>query len=633
MVDERFKDVLIYDCEAAAVLGSPTSTHKLRLFGCYSFNDDKYYLLYEPHEIRAIINRHKYLVGFNNAGGTFHKDFFEGYDNQLLWYNGYNDIITKGSDLCYRFNKKINIDLMMIIRKRASAMKVKKGMLGDLLMRYSLDYITRTLGLVDDTSAKLDFDYSLLNKEVSEWTPEQKSIIEEYSMRDLEVTKKLYVWIEEYFKSFRDYVFQEDIDSKKYLSCSTAVFTYKAICKAMGWAEEYSDVKEKMTYGGGYVSFPSTEHAEGKIYCFDFSSLYPSIMHQCNIFSPTLEGWSGGGIFKVEGIYNNKQQGDVEKLIKQIYEQRLEYKKAKDPREYSLKIQMNSAYGLLGNPSFTHLYNRTSAADVTRLGRQFVKLARKRFMDAGYDVIYTDTDSVYLIDVKDNKDELFKIKKGIVEEIKTALPFPYDGFDMGLDAEITDMWFFKGEVGDKETDSEMDEYDHKNKPKKLLKKNYIYRKIDGSIVVKNLGVRKKSLSNISRRLFWDVLIPKISQEKQVKFSEAFIRNTVTDMLKNDISLAEQRFSIKPFDTYKVETQLQAQISKKLGPGVHFLIPVKREIYKDGKIISLGIGKKFIESEDFKRCNLSINDIDFEKVWQELVYFIKDSQTSLKLFFT
>ena len=1032
-MDERFRDVLIFDCESAAVLGSPTSTHKLRIFACYSYNDQKYYMLYNQEEISKMINRHKYLVGFNSLGCTFHKEFFEGYDTQLLFFNGFQSMITKGSDLLYRFNGKINIDLFAIIKKRASAMKVKKGMLGDLLMRYSLDYITRTLGLVDDSTAKKELDYSLLEEEPSLWSPEKRKVIEEYTLRDLELTKKLYEFIEDYFKSFRDYVEQEDIDSKKYLTCSTAVFSYKSICKAMNWEEKYSDVKEKQSYGGGYVSFPSTEHASGKIYCFDFSSLYPSIMHQCNIFSPTNTGWAGGGKFKTDGIYNDKEQGKVEKLIKQIYEQRLAYKKLKDPREYSLKIQMNACfdkdtdilldsgiknikdckigdiaysinkitgetelkpiidiqkipyssnmihfnnrntdlmvtpdhkmlfkrtkkssietisannfikkeynspilikkfkgikteyfdiktiidinkcfcyikldnpyserlnfnleydrgkrmhfskmgynsklkgtwffqkrkkgailkeyypindflyligmmiaegsisinsekkysngnyrgksyrimisqeqsvnkeiynriklcldnleikyscnkrsfcicsdmlydfylnkigkysymktipnelfkydythlkylhaglydgdgnksqyryttnsnklmndmvhlnfllgyrttvstdsnvyrifrtgaglvikpnrkyydiikntsdyiycvtvkdnhtvyvgrngkmswcgqcYGLLGNPSFSHLYNRTSASDVTRLGRQFIKLARKRFMEAGYDVIYSDTDSVFLVDPFDNKEKLFAKKKEIVDEILSAVPFPYRkekkiiegvevevGFDMGLDAEITDMWFFSGEVGDKATDSEMDSYDHINKPKNLIKKNYIYRKTDGSIVVKNLGVRKKSLSAISRKLFWDVLVPKISNDKVVKFSETFLKDTINVMLEDDISLAAQRFSIKPFDTYKLESQMQAQISKKLGPGIHFLIPVKKEIKKDGVILSMGKGKKYIESDDFKKAGLTIQDIDTSKVWAELSYFIKDSQTMLFSFF-
>ena len=37
-------------------------------------------------------------------------------------------------------------------------------------------------------------------------------------------------------------------------------------------------------------------------------------------------------------------------------------------------------------------------------------------------------------------------------------------------------------------------------------------------------------------------------------------------------------------------------------------------------------------EDFKKLNLTIDDIDLSKIWKELSYFIKDSQTSLSAFF-
>ena len=626
MVNEIFNGVLIWDLETAADLGKSTSTHKLRVFGCYSFDDEKYYLLYDKNEIRNMINRHKYLVGFNSVGGVFHGDVMDGYDTQVMYYNGFSDMINKDKDGIFRFKNKVNFDLLMLFKKRSSAMKVKAGMLNDLLMRYSLDFISRTIGVVDDSTAKIDdFDYSLLKKEPNEWTDEEKILIEDYTMRDLEVTKKMYEWCEDYFKSFRDYVPSEDVEKKTYLTCSTAVFTYKSICNAMGWKEEYSNVKDKVTYGGGYVSFPSTEHATGKIYCLDFNSLYPSIMHQCNIFSPDPNGWDGNGKFKVEGKYNKEKQGDIEKLIKSMYEDRVVFKKNGDAREYSLKIQLNAAYGLLGNPCFANLYNRTSAADVTRIGRQWIKLSRKKFMKAGYDVIYTDTDSCYLVDPFDDKEKMLGVKDEIIKEIKDNVPFPYEHFDMGIDDEITDMWFFKGDAGDKVTDSEMDKYDYINKPKKLIKKNYIYRTIDGKIKVKNLGVRKKSLSAITRKLFWEILVPRISKERKVKFSETYLRNLINELLQTDISLAEIRYTAKPADSYKSESQIQAQISRRYGPGIHFLIPNTRGI-------GVGLKKNYCTIEEFKEHNLSIDDIDLTNVWKELKYFIKSNQSLLTDFF-
>jgi len=511
-------------------------------------------------------------------------------------------------------------------------MKVKGGMLENLLMRNSLDYITRTLGLVDDTTAKKELDYTLLYPEVSDWTPENKKLIEEYTIRDLEITKKLYEWIEEYFNSFRDYVNDRDIESKRYLTSSPASFTYKSICNAMGWREEYTESEESPTFGGGYVSYPAGEHFEGKIYCLDYNSLYPSIMHQCNIFSPATMGWSGNGRFKVTGTYDNVRQGATEELVKKMYEDRLLFKKMGDPREYSLKIQINAAYGLLGNPVFTRMYNHTSAADVTRIGRQWVKLARNKFAEHGYKVLYTDTDSVFILDPYDDKEKMLSVKDIVIKEIKDNVPFPYEKFDMGVDAEITDIWFFKGNVGDKKTDSKMDAMDKVNKGKKLIKKNYIYRETNGHISVKNLGVNKKSLSAISRKLFWGVLVPEINKRRVVKFSETEVKTKIYGLLEKDLSLAALRFNIKRFDTYKKDYQFQTQASKKYGPGIKFLIPVVKDFYEAGEKLTVGKDKKYILDKDFKRLNLKLDDINLDKIWKELVYFIKDSQSLITSFF-
>ena len=471
----------------------------------------------------------------------------------------------------------------------------------------------------------------MLSKEVNEWTQDEKNTIEEYALRDVKITKDLYIWIENYFKSFRDYVSEEDINSKKYLTCSTAVFTYKSVCKAMGWKEEYSNQKSAGSYGGGYVAYPAGKEFHGNIYCLDFSSLYPSIMHQCGIFSMKSTGWSGGKLFKTDGIYNDKEQGKTEQLIKKMYEDRIRFKKTNDPRQYSLKIQINACYGLLGSPPFLHLYNKTAASDVTKLGRQWIKYARNKFFEAGYNVIYTDTDSVYIVDHINNKDKILEIKSNIINDIKSSVPFPYNGFDMSIDAEISDIYFYKGEVKDKATDSEMDEYDKINKPKGFLKKNYIYVTKSGKVKVKNLGVVKKSLSALSRKLFNDVIIEKIKNDKVGTFSEHFIKSAAYNLLEKDLDLSAIRFNIKPFNSYKLESQMQAQISKLHGNGIKFMIPVIKDIFEGNKLITVGKDKKYILLDDFKRLKISIDKIDLSRVWAELNYFIKSPQSTLAAF--
>ena len=251
------EDTLIYDIETKTFGQPDPDKDRLRIFGCYSYKTKKYYLLTKKEDIQRIINAHKILVGFNNQGTKYQK----GYDNPILAREGIN------------FKYKIIIDLMTIFKQRASQMKIKKGMLGDILMRYSLDYITRTLDLVDDDEAKLKIDYKLFEKDV--WTKEEMELVSKYTKRDIEITKKLYEWVEDYFGGFTEFLSQEDINKKYYLTKSLAGLAYKAICKACNWEEQYNEEGniDDDRISGGYVAYPAGEKFEGNLYCLDFNCL------------------------------------------------------------------------------------------------------------------------------------------------------------------------------------------------------------------------------------------------------------------------------------------------------------------------------------------------------------------------
>jgi len=597
--------ILIYDIETATEGKPDPSKDKLRVFGCYSYLTNKYYQVTSKEQIRKIISKHKYIVGFNHIQ----------YDNQVLFHNGFYDMINKNDYGDCRWKGKIDIDLMQIFKTRAGIMKIKKGMLGDLLMSFSLDYITKTLDLVDDDDSKIkDFDYSILNKE--SWTPEEANLIKQYLQRDLEITKKLYEWVEEYFSGFKAFLTDNDIENKSYLTSAISVFTYKAICKELGWKEEYQKDVESESYGGGYVAYPAGEHFKGNIVCYDYNSLYPHVFAQCNLYSPVNGGWFGNGKFKVKGCYNDKQMGKIESLLMKFYKLRQEYKKNKDPREYGIKIVINTAYGLSGNASFKHLYNSTTASDCTSLARQWTMLARKRFYEAGYNIVYTDTDSIYFDIGNSNMNEVNIVKDNIVKEIKDNVPFPQDTFDLGLDYEIEHIWFFKGK--NKQTEDEYtDELDMLNKPKGFMKKNYIFLTKDGGIVVKNLGVRKKSTSALTRKIFNDILVPLIKEKKKVKFSKTFFKNTISELLSENLKLASVRYKVNDVDSYKNSSQLQAQIAARYGAGIHFLIPNNK--------IGVGKGKKYCTMDEFKKHNLRLEDIDLTNVYRELGYFTEQKQ--------
>jgi hypothetical protein len=607
--------ILIYDIETYTPDGVPDpSKDEIRVLGCYSYETRQYYLLTDPIKIRSTFEYHHYLVGFNN---------FE-YDNMVLsrYYPGmfafsYNEEYNR--KMAY-FKYKINVDLLKIFRTRVGIIKVNRDYFDNILLKYDLDTIARTIGVTARDDGKIKgFDYSILKK--TRWTDEEWQKISRYTVRDLEITKKMYEWLEEYFESFKDFLDADNVRRKAYLKASPSSFAYKALCRHLGLIEEYEDVKENEdSYGGGYVAYPAGESfddSQGDIYLFDFKSLYPHVNIQCNLFSPANKGWNGNGAFKVEGVYNDTLQGEIEEFLQQTYKLREEYKKQGDPREYALKIILNAIYGISSTPKFVHVYREHTASDCTALGRQWIQLARKKFREAGYVNIFSDTDSVCVLDKHRDKKRLMALKDSIVEEIKANVPFPSDTFDMGIDAEIAKIWFFRSKQAKKDDDEFMDEDDHVNKKKALLKKNYVYLTKEGDLVVKGLAVKKKSASLLSRHIFQEVLVLKIKQERKIKFPREYIRQLVSQLLEENLDLATVRYAVRASESYKKDSQLHAQIAKEHGPGIHFLIPNYQ--------IGVGKEKKYCTVEEFRKHGLSVSDIDLSNVWRELDYFIEEDQ--------
>ncbi len=649
--------VCIYDIETQT-FGKPDPTKdKLKIFGCYSYKTQKTYLLTNKEDIQRIINAHKVIVGFGNIH----------YDDPILKREG------------IKLDYKIIVDLKRLIENRAGGMKIKEGLLNDLLMKYSLDFITKTLGIVSKDSGKKEIDYSVFRKAV--WTEAERKEIIEYTKRDIEVTKKLYEWVEDYFEVFKDFVNSEDIRKKKYLTDSIAKFSYKAICKAMRWEEEYGTTySTEDSISGGYVAFPAGERFEGDIFCLDFNSLYPHIMIQCNLYGrrgPTVQDdrpfWTGESKWGVEGAYFSDTLSDVGRLLRKWYLTRMYYKRTflllkdkkvykmkdiekykgekilfvdvhsdnlnlvelevndklineyktlaeegVDRKEYTIKIILNTIYGILNNPYYAKVFDMVAGGDCTRVGRKWTKYARKLFRAAGYIIIYTDTDSVYIGDPFNDKERMLKVRDKIIEDIKEHVPFPQDTFDMGIDAEIKYMFFFKGGNKDKE-DTEFDEDDFINKSKGLMKKNYIYVTKDDKVNIMNLGIKKKSNSPLSKKIFWEYMVPTIIKDGQVKFSKTYIRNLIIELLEKDLSLAALRKNVGTFKQYEKTSpnSIQAQIALKYGSGIHFLIP-------NNRLIGVGKDKKkrMCTMEEFKQHNMGFSDITLDNVWKELDYFIK-----------
>ena len=405
------QDVCVYDIETKT-FGKPDATKDvLRFFGCYSYKTKKFYLLTDREQVQKVINAHRFLVGFNNKE----------YDNPIL--------LRSGIDLNY----KVIIDLREVFKKRCNIIKIKEGIIGDLLMEYSLKFIAKTIHLVSDEDNKKEIDYQIFNKD--KWTTEELKEIYDYTRRDIEVTKKMYDWIEDYFSSFKDYLNEKDKGRKIYITSSPATFTYKAICHEMGWSDEMAHEEmnaEHDRISGGYVAYPAGEFFENDMAMYDFSSLYPNIFIQCNLFSHSCdcckqdEKWNGKGFFNITGYYCTKKHGKIEELYKKLYLLRREYIKSGDHKAYALKIILNTGYGITDNPVFIKMYNKIGAGDCTAIGRQCILYTRKRFKEEGYINIMSDTDSI-CVKIPEGKtvEDSNRLAKKIVEELQQFMPFPW----------------------------------------------------------------------------------------------------------------------------------------------------------------------------------------------------------------
>ena len=193
--------------------------------------------------------------------------------------------------------------------------------------------------------------------------------------------------------------------------------------------DERSKRRRQGAYTGGFVYSPEPGLYED-IALLDFKSLYPTVMVSHNISPETLDLEGCDEEFEVEEFgYSFCQdfQGFFPELIEGLITERTEIKKklgdaegselkSLDSRQRALKILANSFYGYLGYDG-ARWYSKESAEATTYLGRKYIQEAVEKAEENGFDVVYGDTDSLFL-----RKDDLMNQIDGFLEEVNNELP-------------------------------------------------------------------------------------------------------------------------------------------------------------------------------------------------------------------
>ena len=135
------------------------------------------------------------------------------------------------------------------------------------------------------------------------------------------------------------------------------------------------------------------------VWVFDFKSLYPSIIRTFNIdplsyvANPTSEH---GDLIHVPGGAFRRSPAILPRMLDELFPQRAAAKKAGDDvASNAIKILMNSFYGVLGTPA-CRFSNPALANSITGTGREMLLWSKRWFEAAGFDVLYGDTDSLFV---------------------------------------------------------------------------------------------------------------------------------------------------------------------------------------------------------------------------------------------
>ena len=193
---------------------------------------------------------------------------------------------------------------------------------------------------------------------------------------------------------------------------------------------------------GAFVKEPLAGLHEN-ITVLDFASLYPSIIISHNISPETLncghaeckKNKSPDGTW-----FCKKEKGLFPEILEKMLNQRLKLKKEyKDQKkkgvddavlfakQWALKIILNSTYGYLGYGR-ARWYSRESASATAAWARDYIHKTSKQIEENGFDILYNDTDSAFILMKNKTKKDIEKLIKLINDSLPDTMELEVDGY-------------------------------------------------------------------------------------------------------------------------------------------------------------------------------------------------------------
>ncbi|MEM4348432.1 MAG: DNA-directed DNA polymerase [Candidatus Anstonellaceae archaeon] len=289
---------------------------------------------------------------------------------------------------------------------------------------------------------------------------------------------------------------------------------------------------------GAFVKIPQPGIYENLV-VFDFRGLYPSIITSHNIDPFTLNPPSSVPdsdcyIAPNGSRFLKSPKGLIPMVLEELIEMRSKLKKRlkeiqKDTPEYemlfarvqSLKILANSYYGYLAYPR-SRWYSRECGEAVTAWGRHYIQDTIRKATEAGFEVLYSDTDSVFLLLGKRMREDALSFMESINRQLPKDMELELEGF------------YPRGLFVTK-----------KNAEGEGAKKKYALIGEDGRIKIRGFELVRRDWSNIAKttqKRVLEAILKHGSKEMAVKI----VKETIEQLKKGNV----------PIDDLVIYTQIR-----------------------------------------------------------------------------
>ncbi len=378
-----------------------------------------------------------FLVGYYSDGFDlpYMKARAEKYHIKLnLGLDNSQPKFSRGINLTARINGIVHIDILKFIRT-AYAQYMKSETL-------SLNEVAKEF--LGDTKKdfKIKHSSALNQKDWKEYY--------EYNLHDSFLTYQLF---EKFWPDLMEFtrITQEPLFELSRAGLSKYVESY-----ILHNLERFNEIPEKRPYNPEISERRNIESVEGAfvlepkpglyedVVIFDFTSMHTSIIISENISKGTLlekkekDSYESPEIDfqgKKTRFYFSKKQGFLPELLKEIYEKRKHFKAEhkKNPniitraRSNAFKVLSASVHGYIGFFGARY-YSLESSASILAFVRRFNKETIKKVEEAGYEVIYADTDSVALLKGEKTENQVKDFLTKLNSELPGVMELELEGF-------------------------------------------------------------------------------------------------------------------------------------------------------------------------------------------------------------